>query len=88
VKFPKTVARAIRHHHLNPNPDDELACILYAADNLSRMSANGNGNGDIPHQIDDGVAEFLSLNEETLSSIMSGVNESVRHITNEIFNTA
>jgi putative nucleotidyltransferase with HDIG domain len=40
-KFPKTVTRAIRHHHSNPNPDDGLVCILYTANNLARISANG-----------------------------------------------
>jgi len=87
-KFPKAVTKAIRqHHHSHPNPDDELACILYAADNLTHINTNGNGNGDILDQLDEGVVEFLALDEEALSSIMSGVNESVRQITNEIFRT-
>lgn len=88
-KFPKTVTKAIRHHHhLNPNPYDELACILYAANNLARISANGNGNGDIRQQIDEGVMKFLALNDQTLISIMSEVKGSVGQITTEIFGSA
>jgi putative nucleotidyltransferase with HDIG domain len=87
--FPKTVTRAIRHHHhLNPNPYDELACILYAANNLARISANGNGTGDIRQQIDEGVLKSLALKENTLISIKSEVDESVRQITTEIFGSA
>ena len=82
-KFPKTVTRAIRHHHLNPNPDDELACILYAADNLTRT--NGNGAGGLPHPLDEKVVECLALDEDALSSIMFEVNEAVNQITDEIF---
>jgi putative nucleotidyltransferase with HDIG domain len=88
-KFPKTVTRAIRHHHhLNPNPYDELACILYGANNLARISANGNGNGDIRQQIDEGVLKSLALKENTLISIKSEVDESVHQITTEIFGSA
>jgi putative nucleotidyltransferase with HDIG domain len=88
-KFPKAVTSAIRyHHHLNPDPDDALACILYAADNLTRMDGNGNGTGSLPDPIVDMVMELLSLDEDGLSRIMLEVNESVRQIENEIFRTA
>ena len=88
-KFPRAVTRAIRHHHhLNPNPDDELACILYVANNLGWISANADGNDDISHQIDEGVLKFLALKENTLTRIKSEVDESVRQITTEIFGSA
>jgi len=86
-KFPKTVTRAIRHHHhLNPDHDDDLAFILYAADNLTRM--DGNGNGSLPDPIVDMVMELLVLDEDALSRITREVNESVDQIENEIFGTA
>ena len=88
-KFPGAVIKAIRHHHhLNPDPDDALACILYAADNLTRMDGNSNGTGSLPDPIVDMVMELLSLDEDGLSRIMLEVNESVRQIENEIFCTA
>ena len=84
-KFPRAVTGAIRHHHLKPNPDDELTCILYVANNLSWISANANGKDGIGHQIDEGVLKSLALKHNTLISINSEVNESVRQITTEIF---
>jgi putative nucleotidyltransferase with HDIG domain len=88
-KFPKAVTRAIRHHHhLNPDQDDDLACILYAANNLTRMDGNGNGTGSLPDSIVDMVMELLTLGEDALSRILLQVNESVGQIENEIFGTA
>jgi putative nucleotidyltransferase with HDIG domain len=88
-KFPRAVTSAIRHHHhLNPEHEDDLALILYAADNLTRMNANGNGTGDLPDEIVDMVMELLALDEDALSRIMREVNESVGQIENEIFGTA
>jgi putative nucleotidyltransferase with HDIG domain len=88
-KFPGAVIKAIRHHHyLNPDPDDALACILYAADNLTRMDGSGNGTGSLPDPIVDMVMELLSLDQHALGRIMLEVNESVRQIENEIFCTA
>jgi putative nucleotidyltransferase with HDIG domain len=88
-KFPRAVTRAIRHHHhLNPDHDDDLAFILYAADNLTRMDSNGNGTGSLPDPIVDMVMELLALDEDALSRIMREVNESVGQIENEIFGTA
>jgi putative nucleotidyltransferase with HDIG domain len=85
-KFPKAVTRAIRHHHhLNPDHDDDLARILYAADNLTQMDGNGNGTGSLPDSIVDMVMELLALDEDALSRIMREVNESVGQIENEIF---
>lgn len=86
-KFPAAVTRAIRHHH-HLNPDDDLACILYAADNLTRMDSNGNGNGSLPDPIVDMVVELLALDEHALSRIVLEVNESVQQIENEIFGSA
>jgi putative nucleotidyltransferase with HDIG domain len=86
-KFPKAVISAIRHHHhLNPDHEDDLALILYAANNLTRMNANGNGS--LPDSIVDVVMELLSLDEDGLNCIMREVNESVGQIENEIFGTA
>ena len=87
-KFPGAVTRAIRHHHLNPDHDDDLAHILYAADNLTRMDSNDNGTGSLPDSIVDMVMELLALDEDALSRIMRDVNESVGQIENEIFGTA
>ncbi|MBW2437898.1 MAG: HDOD domain-containing protein [Deltaproteobacteria bacterium] len=88
-KFPRAVTSAIRHHHhLNPEHEDDLALILYAADNLTRMNANGNGTGNLPDEIVDMVMELLALDEDALSRIMREVNESVGQIENEIFGTA
>jgi HD-like signal output (HDOD) protein len=88
-KFPKAVSKAIRYHHtLVPKQDNELAFILHAADNLTRMDDNANGADSLPHPIDDKVMAFLALDEDALSSIMFEANESVRQITNEIFCTA
>jgi putative nucleotidyltransferase with HDIG domain len=87
-KFPRAVTSAIRHHHhINPDQDD-LACILYAADNLTRMNGNGNGTGSLPDSIVDMVMELLALDEDALSRITREVNESVGQIENEIFCTA
>ena len=87
-KFPKAVTRAIRHHHnLNPDHDDDLAFILFAADNLTRMDGNGDGTGSLPDPVVDMVMELLALDEDALSRIMSGVDESVRQISHEIFGT-
>lgn len=88
-KFPKAVTKAIRrHHYLNPDPDDALACILYAADNLTRMDGNGNGIGNLPDPIVDMVMELLALDENALSRIMLEVSESIHQIETEIFCTA
>ena len=88
-KFPRAVTRAIRHHHhLNPDHDDDLASILYAADNLTRMGGNGNGTGSLPDSIVDMVMELLALDEDALSRIMREVNESVGQIEDEIFCSA
>ncbi|MGD9080366.1 MAG: HDOD domain-containing protein [Desulfobacterales bacterium] len=88
-KFPGAVTRAIRHHHhLNPDHDDDLAFILYAADNLTQMDSNGNGTGSLPDSIVDMVMELLALDEDGLSRIMREVKESVGQIENEIFGTA
>ena len=90
-KFPTTVTRAIRHHHrLNPDHDDDLAVILYAADNLTRMDGNSNGNGssNLPDPMVDMVIELLALDEDALSHIIREVEESVGQIENEIFCTA
>ena len=89
-KFPGAVTRAIRNHHSNPGNDDDLACILYAADNLTRMDGNGHGNGtgSLPDSIVDMVMELLALDEDALSRIMREVNESVGQIENEIFGAA
>jgi putative nucleotidyltransferase with HDIG domain len=87
-KFPKAVTRAIRHHHLNPDPNDDLAFILYAANNLTRIDGNGKGNDSLPDSIVDMVIELLALDEDALSRIMREVNKSVGQIENEIFGTA
>jgi putative nucleotidyltransferase with HDIG domain len=87
-KFPKAVTRAIRHHHLNPDPNDDLAFILYAANNLTRIDGNGKGNDSLPDSIVDMVIELLALDEDALSRIMRDVNKSVGQIENEIFGTA
>ena len=88
-KFPREVTRAIRHHHhLNPDHDDDLARILYAADNLTQMDGHGNGAGNLPDPIVDMVMELLALDEDALSRIMREVKESVGQIENEIFCTA
>jgi putative nucleotidyltransferase with HDIG domain len=88
-KFPKAVIRAIRHHHhLNPDQDDDLSFILYAANNLIGMDGNGNGNDSLPDSIVDMVMELLALDEDALNRIMREVNESVGQIENEIFGTA
>jgi putative nucleotidyltransferase with HDIG domain len=88
-KFPKAVTSAIRHHHqLNPDHDEDLAFILYAANNLTRIDGNGNGTGSLPDSIVDVVMELLALDEDGLSRIMREVNESVGQIENEIFGTA
>jgi putative nucleotidyltransferase with HDIG domain len=88
-KFPRTVIRAIRHHHhINPDHDDDLVFILYVSDNLTRMDGNGNGNGNLPDPIVDMVMELLSLDENALSRILLEANESVQQIENEIFGTA
>jgi putative nucleotidyltransferase with HDIG domain len=87
-KFPGAVTKAIRHHHLNPDHDDDLACILYAADNLTRMNGNSNGICSLPDSIVDMVMELLALDEDALSRIMCEVNESVGQIEHEIFSTA
>ena len=87
-KFPREVTRAIRHHHhLNPDHNDDLASILYAANNLTRMdgNSNGNGTGSLPDSIVDMVMELLALDEDGLSRIMGEVQESVGQIENEIF---
>ena len=73
---------AIRHHHYL-NPDDELACILYAADSLSRM--DGHGNGSLPDPIVDMLTELLALDENALGRIVLEVKESVHQIENKIF---
>ena len=90
-KFPREVTRAIRHHHhLNPDHDDDLAFILYAANNITRMDGNGNGTGtgSLPDSIVDMVMELLALDEDAMSRIMGEVKESVGQIENEIFCTA
>jgi putative nucleotidyltransferase with HDIG domain len=88
-KFPKAVTSAIRHHHhLNSDYDDDLAFILYAAGNITRMDGNSNGTGSLPDSIVDMVMELLALDEDALSRIMREVNESVGQIENEIFYTA
>ncbi len=90
-KFPKIVNLAIGHHHfLTPVQNNELALILHAADHLTRMNANGNGNGnsnssETPHPLDDQVRDFLRLNEDDLTDIMTEVADSVNQITNEVF---
>jgi putative nucleotidyltransferase with HDIG domain len=86
-KFPRTVIRAIRHHHhINPDHDNDLAFILYVSDDLTRI--DGNGNGNLPDPIVDMVMELLTLDEDALNRIMREVNESVGQIENEIFGAA
>ena len=85
-KFPLQVTNAVRHHHSAPQDlDNELTLILYTADNLSKRNDNGNGSGGQPHPIDDKVMEFLAMEENDLTHIMSTVNESVNQISAEIF---
>ena len=86
-KFPATVNKAIRHHH-HLNPEDDLAYILYAADNLTRMDGHGTGAGSLPDPIVDMVMELLALDEHALGRIMLEVTESVEQTENEIFGSA
>ncbi len=88
-EFPRAVTRAIKHHHFfNSKQADELTFILHAADTVTQTKANRKGNGSITDQIDPQVRQFLTLNEDDLSSIMVEVSESVRKITDEIFGAA
>ena len=83
-KFPQPLTAAIRKHHLaDPAQPNELAVILYAADNLMNMGDNGGAKG--PRQIDQEILRFLTLDEKDMFSIMDEVNESVNKMTQEIF---
>ena len=86
-KFPVAVTRAIRHHH-HLNPDDDLTCILYAADDLTRIEDRGNGNESMPDPIVDMLMELLALDEHAIGRIRLEVKESVHQIETEIFGTA
>lgn len=87
-KFPKAVTKAIgRHHNLNPDQVDDLAFILHAADNLTKMNGNGNSGGCILYELDDHVMQFLALEENDINDIMVEVNDSVNQISAEIFGT-
>ena len=88
-KFPKAVIKAIgRHHHLNTGQVDDLAFILYAADNLTKMNGNGNSGGCTLHELDEQVMQFLPLEENDINDILVEVENSVSQISAEIFGKA
>ena len=78
--FSKELIGAIRYHH-SPffSKVGELSYILYVADLIAKMNENS-----IRHQIDKRAMEFLGLQKEDVSNIMSEVAESVNKITAEI----
>ncbi len=87
-KFPKVVTKAIRlHHNLNPDQVDDLAIILHAADNLTKLDGNGNSGGGTFRALDDHVVDFLALEENDINDIVVEVNDSVEKISAEVFST-
>jgi putative nucleotidyltransferase with HDIG domain len=85
-KFPTAVTKAIgRHHNLNPAQVDDLAFILYAADNITKINGNGNSGGCILYELDEQVMQSLALEENDINDIIVEVNDSVSQITTEIF---
>ncbi len=80
---------AIRlHHNLNPEQVDDLAFILHAADNLTKLDGNGNSGGGTFRAFDEHVADFLALEENDIKDILVEVNESVEQISAEVFNAS
>jgi putative nucleotidyltransferase with HDIG domain len=83
-KFPDTLTTAIRQHHdIDTEQPDELAFIVYAADNLMKMGTNGNESQ--PHKIDNNIMKFLAIDQKDIFYIMDEINESVNKMSEEIF---
>jgi len=76
---------AIRYHH-NPSRSDgnELAFILHIADYIAMMNGYGLGSNGAPYPPEEGVLDFLNLQEEDVEHIKNDVQESVEKIAEEV----
>jgi len=84
-KIPNDQRVAIRFHH-NPSQSDgnELAFILHMADYIAMSNGYGTGTDGAQYQTEDGVMDFLNLQEEDIEHIKKDVQESVEKISEEV----
>jgi predicted Zn finger-like uncharacterized protein len=84
-KIPDDQRIAIKFHH-NPSQseDNELAFILHIADYIAMINGYKSGTDGAPYQPEDGVMDFLNLQEEDVEHIKKDVHEAVEKISEEV----
>jgi len=76
-KFPENIAFAIQHHH-HPSlsQGDKLSYVIHMADFLAKSCGFGQSR-DTTDELEKGTMEFLSLEKEDISNIMSELSEAM-----------
>jgi len=79
-KFPENIASAIRHHH-HPSlsQGDKLSYMVHLADFIAKSCGFGFSRS-ATDRLEEGSLEFLSLKEEDISNLKSGLNEAMAQI--------
>ncbi len=79
-KFPENIALAIRHHH-HPSlsQGDKMSYFVHLADFVAK-SCDFGASGTSTDSIEEGVLEFLSLKEEDLDNIKSGLKDAMDQV--------
>jgi len=83
--IPESIAFSIKYHHSPSRSEgNELAYILHISDSIAMMSDIGTGVDDILYRLEDNTKEFLGLQDEDISNIMTEVFQSVENIEKDI----
>ncbi len=79
-KFPENIAFAIlHHHHPSLSQGDKLSYIVHLSDYISKSCGFGFSQNPTDY-FEEGVLEFLSLKEEDIRIIKSGLNEAMEQL--------
>jgi len=78
--FPENIAAAIRYHHQpSSSQGDELTYIVHLANFLARSCGFGCGRDDPMIQLEEGTIDILSLSQNDITAIKTGLIESMDH---------
>ena len=76
-KFPENIAFAIQHHHRpSLSQGDPLSYVVHMGDFLAKSCGFGQSR-DATDELEKGTMEFLSLEKDDISNIMSEINEAM-----------